>query len=308
MPTSKTTTWLNTVDPYLIKRLALYKALFITTLMVYAFWLMRPNNLTAFVVPIFLMAFYEAPILKTYREKDFLFGFMSIALIVGGVSFYLLFPFKFYFLFYALAYFACVYYFVNKWFPSIKALTMLVVINAAIETGTTPAASLQIVFEMIFASCLSFAIIFVCFKKLPNKNTSIWLRALTKYIACLEQEIAMLLSSSPKTFLYEEVRHINMLRAYQSLIPKQHIMHAHRIGVCIRNLQFALDNSLTEQANDVFWHAVQKALQQYRIAIEKKRPITLQTIELNKPSALQKQVLHYLKTTSIHWNKLCKIL
>ncbi|WBV68761.1 hypothetical protein PGH46_00455 [Legionella pneumophila] len=70
MSMSKFIEWIDEVDPYAVQRIALYKSLFIATVMAYVYWVFRPTNFTAFFSPFLLVRFYESPVLPALKRKN----------------------------------------------------------------------------------------------------------------------------------------------------------------------------------------------------------------------------------------------
>ncbi|AHE66255.1 hypothetical protein Loa_00686 [Legionella oakridgensis ATCC 33761 = DSM 21215] len=239
---SKLSEWWDEVDPYALQRLAMYKACFVATILVYIYWVFKPANFMAFFAPFIVASFYEMPLISSFKEKEFLLLFIFVAMLVVSISFYLLAPMHFMFLFYALGVLATLYYLVLKFFPQLKNLTMLILAAGAMTLTIKPPAHFQIAIEMFSSSILSMGGILICLKIFPNKYLYIWCRALQKFIQCLESDIQAAISTRDKYAIVEEVNHLGMMRACRKLIPKRYLIHTYRMSVNIRNIQFALDN------------------------------------------------------------------
>lgn len=296
--------WLDEVDPYGIKQLTLYKSCFIATILVFTYWISRPAVFNAYFVPVLMMPFYELPVLKSFQDRNRLLLFIFIVMPLGGISFYLLFPFKFFFLFYAIIFFLTSYYIVGKFFPQLKALTMLLVVNSAIETSLYPEANLQIAYNIFFSGALSMTVIFVCLKIFPNRYFQVWSKAMQNFIGCLENEIESSILGLDKKAQLDEVRHINMARLYQRFIPTEYLMNVHRLSVSIRNIQFALDNVYDKDKNEVFWYTVKNELSNFKGAMKDGRAIS-QGFYFEVETILQRHVADYLNRAVKSWNVLC---
>jgi len=104
MFTSKVINWFEKVDVYGVQRVVFHKALFILTVMVFAYWLFRPTYPLAYTAPLLVAVLYEVP--RSHpRERNKQLYFLFFIVLTCTVSFYLLFPFKFIFLFYTLYFF-----------------------------------------------------------------------------------------------------------------------------------------------------------------------------------------------------------
>lgn len=303
---SKFNQWIDEVDPYTIQRIALYKSLFIATIMTYVYWIFRPASYMAFIAPFLLASFYEIPLITSFKEKERLLIFIALAIILVSVSYYLVYPFRVIFFFFSIISLVCIYFYVLNNFYQLKNLTMLIIATGAIVLSTVPPANLQVAYGIASSIALSMIGIFICLKFFPNQYLIVWNRALQKVIQCLENDIEGALThqyfQSP---IQEEVVHFSIVRAYRSMVPLKFMMHTYRMSVNIRNIQFSLDNLYYEEKNEVFWHDIKKNLCTLRHGMETKTSCGLPELSIKPDTKLQHYIVRCLNQTFIHWNKLC---
>ncbi|WP_133128503.1 hypothetical protein [Legionella nagasakiensis] len=307
MFTSKLNKWLDEVDPYALQRLAAYKAFFIATIMVYVYWFFKPANFMAFFTPFIVASFYEMPTMTSFKEKESLLLFIFAAMLVVSVSFYLIAPLQFIFLFYALSVLAALYYLVLKFFPQLKNLTMLILASSAMVLTIKPPANLQVAVGIFSASILSMTVVVICLRLFPNKYLYVWCRAMQKFIQCLEGDIDAAIAASDKHAFAEEVNHLGMMRACRKLIPKRYLIHTYRMSVNIRNIQFALDNLFYEKKNDDFWLGIKSHLHVFRISMKDWSLCHLPDQGITPETDLQHYVVRCLNKAIRSWNQLCSM-
>lgn len=296
---------LDKADPYAIQRVVLGKALFTATLLVFVYWIFRPSNFTMFISPMLVVSFYETPRITSFQDKERLLLFVFAATIIGSVTFYLMYPFRIMFFFYAIIFFAVLYHLVIKYFGQLKHITMIILATVSVALAETPPANLQIVYNMFTSSLLSTFTMFLCLRMYPNHSLIIWRRATQKFIACLENDIESAILQQDRHFLSDEIKHLGTIRAFRRLLPKHCLKHTFRISIDLRNIQFALDNLYFETKNDVFWHAVQHHFAQLRHSIHHQIPCPMPGPLLLSETPLQKYVIRCLSKATHRWNRLC---
>lgn len=296
---------LDKADPYAIQRVVLGKALFTATILVFVYWVFRPSNFMMFVSPMLVVSFYEIPGVASFRDKENLLWFIFAATIVGSVTFYLVYPFRIIFFFYAIIFLAGLYHLVVRYFGQLKNITMIIMATITITLADKPPANLQIVYNMCTSSLLSMFTMFVCLRIYPNQSLIIWCRAMQKFIACLEKDIDSVIAQQDRQFITDEITHLGTIRAFRRLIPKRYLQHTFRISIYLRNIQFALDNLYFETVNDVFWRAVQHNFAQLRQSMRQRIPCPMPGILLMSGTPLQEYVLRCLNQAIHRWNLLC---
>lgn len=302
---SKLINRLDKTDPYAIQRVVLGKALFTATLLVFVYWIFRPSNFALFVSPMLVVSFYESPRVTSFRDKERLLLFVFAATIVGSVTFYLMYPFRITFFFYAIIFFAVLYHLVIKYFGQVKHITMIILATVSVALAETPPANLQIVYNMCTSSLLSTFTMFLCLRMYPNHSLIIWRRAMQKFIAGLEHDIESAILQQDRPFLSDEIKHLGTIRAFRRLIPKHYIKYTFRISIYLRNIQFALDNLYFERKNDVFWRAVQHHFAQLRQSMHQQITCPMPGIFLVSGTPLQEYVIRCLNKATYQWNRLC---
>jgi hypothetical protein len=304
---SKFKQWFDAVDPYAIQRVALYKALFIATIVVYVYWLFLPVNLMAFIVPFFLVSIYEMPILSSFKKKEHLLIFICVGVSLVSVSFYMVYPFKGVFFFFSLFVLSSLYFFVLKYFYDLKNVIMTLLAIGTIVLDTEPFANLEIVYGLVSSTALSSVTVFVCLRIFPNQYLKIWNIALQKFIKYFEEDIAHAVLHDSYTLIKEEIIHFEMVRNYQRLVGKKYMLPSYRVAVYIRNIQLTLDNLYYEEKNEVFWFGVKNNLHTLRMSMPAYFPCDIATIDLIAETKLQIYVVDCLKRAFIHWNTLCTL-
>ncbi|KTC87049.1 hypothetical protein [Legionella brunensis] len=298
--------WLNRVDPYAIQRVVLQKSLFAATVLTFIYWFFKPESFLMFVAPLIVVSWYEMPFLSSKKEKNRNLLFIFAMVIITGISFYLIYPFRLLFLVYAIIFFIALFYIIWAKFPKIKNATMLIISTGALTLSISPMASLQISIGFLSSALLSMLGLFICLNFFPNKALEVWRRALQYYIQCIEADIAATIANVPLPSFNEEVSHVDIIRSFQPLLPKKYLSLALRIFSNIRNLQFALNNIYYQELNPIFWSSIKQHLHYFRLHMDKQNPIDLSEIIINPSTRLQYLVQDYLLSAMRHWNTLCK--
>ncbi len=305
---SKLSHWLDTVDPYAVQRTILRKALVVSTIMVLVYWLFKPANYIAFILPVFTIGLYEAPVLSRFKQKERALCFIFIAMIICSISFYVIFPFRIFFLLYSCVFFSVLYFLVHRFISPLRNSTMLIMSTSAFFMTIKPYADLQIAYNIFFSSILSMTTLFITLKFLRYGYFGNWLLAQQKFIQSLEQNIHFAMSTSNTSFFMEEVNHIDMVYAYRSLLQKKYLIHAYKISYNMRNIQFALNNIYDQEKHEEFWQRVTYHLHGLRISMRLRRAHYWPEQALNPETLLQKYTMNYLEQAILRWNKLCTLL
>ncbi len=299
---------MDQVDPYAVQRIALYKSLFIATLMVYDYWLFLPTNLIAFFSPFLMIRFYESPALSSFKEKEGFLVFAAVGTILISVSFYLLYPFKVVLFFYSMAALATVYFYVLNNYYQLKNTTMLLLACGPAILNTEPQGNWLVVYDIVISVGIPMIPIIICLRLFPNQYLMVWKRALERFIQCLEQDIEASLSDHRDSMMQEEIAHLGMLRKYRRLVPKKYMLYTHKIANNVRNIQFSLDNLYYEEKNEAFWREIQKSLYFFRGAMKTNSHCHLPEMSVVPRTKLQHYVVNCLRQTCVYWNKLCSKL
>lgn len=305
---SKLNDWLNLVDPYAIQRVVLYKALVIATIMVLAYWFFRPVNYTAYVLPTITVCIYELPFFSRLKQKEQALLFNFGAMIICSVSFYLFFPYRLFFLFYAILFLAALYFLALKMLPSIKFCSLLTISSSALFVTTEPHGDRQIAYDIFCSNILSMSLLYLSLKCLRRFYLINWLYAQKKLIRSLEDEIGFTTDDKDVSFFLAEVNHINIIYAYRGLIAKKYLIHVYRMSHNIRNIQFALSNLYGHEKNDAFWLNIKNNLETLRQQMELKKPYPWPQNRSLSANKLQQLTLNYFDKAIRAWNTLCGML
>lgn len=299
---------LNQFDPYAIYRMALYKGVVISTIMVLVYWLFKPNSYIAFILPLFNLSLYEMPVLSKIKQKEKVILCVFAGMLVCSLTFYLLFPFRVLFLFYAILFFTVLYFLVQKYLSPLRNITMLIMATSAMFITVRPYGDLQIAYNIFFSSILSMTTIFLSLRLFHDTYLVNWLHAQQKYIESLEKDINYTLEISNTPFFIEEVNHINMVYSFRSLLRKKYLLHVYKLSFNIRNVQFALNTIYYQEKNEIFWQAVKKHLEKLRYNMRHKKIEPWSDGGLNPQTLIQRYTVNYLKLANHHWNKICAML
>ncbi len=297
--------WLEGVDPYAIHRIAFHKALFISTVMVYVYWIFHPQNFVSFVTPFLLIFFYELPIVNSFQKKDNLLLFIAASLLFVNITFDLIYPFKFTFFFYSIFFFVVLHKIVLNYFYAFKNLSMLIIGAGAIILNMSPSSNFQVVYDMVYSMMLSLIALIICLRIAPNRYFEVWKRALQNYIECLEADIEASLKEGRFSAIQDEITRFELVRNYQCLVEKKYILPTFRIANSIRNIQLSLDNLYYEEKNNHFWGEVKMCLNQFKHHLARSSPYEPQFEHLTPKTTLQQYVLDCLTNGFTHWNRLC---
>lgn len=306
MSISKLVNWMDDVDPYMIQRLAVGKAVFMATVLVFVYWVFRPVSFSAFIMPAILVYYYGNTLIQKAKEKERLLLFIYAAFIVGNVTFYLVYPFKVIFFYYALMFFMFIYFLLELYFNQLKSVAMLILAYSLVTLSDTPPANFQVVFNLFFSSILSIITIFICLRIYPNDAIQIWSRAMQKFLACMEKDIDRAIQGQPKRHDAEEVKHLSIIRAFRKMISKSEFGYVYRISINIRNIQFALNNLIFEVLNVEFWQAIQAKFRELRTNMDQRKTCSFPT-EVIAQTPLEHYVMRCLKKAINNWNQVCYI-
>ncbi|CDZ77145.1 hypothetical protein BN59_01427 [Legionella massiliensis] len=299
--------WLEEVDPYTIQRGALHKALFIAIVITYVYWFFLPVNYLSFILPFFIVSLYETPILSSFKKKEQLLLFSSLAVTFVSVSFYLVYPFRGTFFFFSLFVLAGLYFLVLRYFYALKSLVMLVLSTGTIVLGTEPEANLQIAYGIISSVALSSITVMICLKVFPNQYLRVWNKALQGFIKYFEEDIENALLENNRRFIKEPIIHFEMVRNYQRLVGKKYLLSSYRVAVYIRNIQISLDNLYYEQKTEIFWRSVKTNLNHLRLNMDSYTPCPPPKIDFPPQTKLQHYIVDCLNRAFAHWNNLCRL-
>ena len=301
--------WLERVDPYYTQRIILRKGLYLAVWLTAINWLAKPDVFAAYAAtPMLLAGFYESQSLISFREKEqaLVFGF-----IVGGigcVTFYLLFPFKFILMFFALAHFATLYFVCDRYYPKFKPFILQTIVVSALNMSTLPAGNLQIAIDMFFCVMLGLFVTFIAFKVHPNLYARVWQRGFTHYLSCVDAEIGHAINKLDTHTFVEGARHLNVIRAYRRLLPYKVLRNATKATTCIRNIQFALNHIYLKDKDVEFWSEFQHQLAEFHLAVAKQTPCLVLAINNHAPEFTQDYVIRNLNKSILNWNKICALV
>lgn len=298
--------WLEINDPYGLQQITLPKAIFVATIATYVYWIYQPAALLNFYVVFFVAGFYESPALETFEQKVRLLIFITIALILTSVSFYLVYPFTGTFFFFSVFALAVTYFAVMKYFYALKNLTMLLIVNGTIVLATEPQGSLQVAYNFASAILIAMTTLFISLKIYPNHYLVVWNKAMQKFIFCLEGDIDYAIRQERKSSA-EEITHLGMARNYRRLIPKKYLNSAYRFAINLRNIEHSLESLYYETKNIEFWQGVQKQLQLIRQNMEDYIPCDGPDSSIKPETPLQHYIIRCLNQVFIHWNALCSL-
>lgn len=305
---SKLYGWLDSVDPYAIQRKILQKAFIVSTIMVMVYWFFKPTNFLAFVLPAFNVSIYEMPVFKSMKQKDQALLFSFAAMMICNLTFYLFFPFRLFFLLYAVVFFSALYFTIARYFPALKFLAILTIATCGIFMTVTPRAHLQTAYDMFCSSLLSMTVLFICLRALSRSYFTNWSLAQEKFIHALEKNIDSALKDKAVYFYVEEINHINTVYAYRCLLKKPYLLPAYKLSINLRHIQFALSNVYYEEKNHTFWKQVKYHLKQLRLHMKQKTACPWTPELLIPESTLQTLTIRYLHRATTQWNTLCTML
>ena len=299
--------WLDKVDPYTIQRGAFRKGLFIATVMTYVYWIFLPVDYMSFILPFFILSLYELPSLSNFKKKELLLIFMSFAVLIISLSFYLIYPFRVLFFFFSLLLLTIIYFLVLRYFYALKNLIMMTMSIGTIILSTQPEGNLQMAYGFISSIILSCATIIFCLRIYPHQYLRVWKRALENFIKYFENDIENALRENKSKIIMEEIVHFEMVKNYQRLVGKKYFLTCYRIAVHIRNIQLSLDNLYYEKKNEVFWLSIKNNLHQLRLNMRTYTPCDAPKLDFLPETKLQHYVADCLARAFTHWNNLCKL-
>lgn len=269
-------------------------------------WIARPDIFSAYCsAPMLLAGFYEAQTFTTFAEKDRFLVTSFVLCGFGCVTFYLLFPYKFFLLFYAVGFFLVTYYLSSNFFPKLKPFIMTCIVGSALNMSIKPAASVQLAIDMFFCMMLSLMVTFFAFKFYPNPYRKVWHRAFILYTKSVNQEITDVINRFETINFATGASHLNIIRAYRRLLPKQNLINLSKSVICIRNISLSLTYLLDEKKDEAFWFNFQQQLAIFIQALEEKK--TCPQLAFNtKDSDFDHQYANQNLAKAIHnWNKIC---
>jgi hypothetical protein len=298
--------WLEKVDPYYTQRIILHKGLYLATWLTAFNWIGKPDIFTAYCAgPMLLAAFYESQSFTTFAEKD---KFLVCSFMICGfgcMTFYLLFPYKFFLLFYAIGFFLVIYYLSSKFFAKLKPFIMTCIVGSALNMSTTPPASLQIAIDMFFCMMLSLIVTFVAFKLYPNQYRKVWHRAFILYVKSVNREITDVINRFETINFATGAAHLNIIRAYRRLLPKQNLINFAKTAIYIRNISFSLTYLLDEEKDETFWFNFQKQLAIFIQALEEKKACPQLSFNTTNNDFDYQYANQNLAKAIRNWNKIC---
>lgn len=298
--------WLEKVDPYYTQRIILRKALFIVVWLTAFNWLAKPDVFTAYALPCLLLTgFYENPSFNTYKQKDAALVFAFTVSGIGCVTFYLLYPFKFTLLFFALAHFSCLYFFCDRYYPKLKPLIMQTIIVSAINMTIEPSANLQIAVDMFFCVMLALMVTFTALKLHPNLYPIVWRKAFSYYLASVVEEIGHAINKFDSNTFVNGASHLNVIRAYRRLMPHELLRNITKVTVNIRNIQLAVNHLYLKDKNEQFWYDFQQEIRNYYLAVVNKKEAKIGKINHDEYDFTETYVIESLRKSIDNWNKIC---
>lgn len=295
--------WINTLDPYYVQRVVLHKAIFIAVLLVYAYWLFRPEDFSAYISSIFAASVYELPG-PSLRERNHHLLFAFACMFITGISFFLLTPYQIVFVFYGLVFIRIIFFITKKYFPILKSSIMLIILSGSLNIAAERVANWQTLITLISSMLLSATIVFLALQLFTGNYFKIWSRATVLYLETLIDDLKFMPSVDK---FAAEVMHINMMQNYCKCLSAKEYRHAVKISDNIRNIQFAHRNYLRGQKNktaQLFWQHVEKQLQHLAHTIETNHRYSLKEDSFSPKTPTQKLVIQYLEKTIHHWNAL----
>lgn len=302
---SKLTNWLEKVDPYYTQRIILRKGLYLSVWLTIVNWLMTPDNFVAYATSAALLCgTYEAPVYTTFKEKDRYLVSAYLLAALGSVSFYLLFPYKFTLLIYAIAFFLASFFLAQKYFPLFKLSIMQVILVSALNMSVIPEANPQIALDTFFCIMLSLIVVFVALKMHTNLYRQVWLRAFKYYVRSLRNELLNILMKNPPDTSHYGVVHLNTIRAYRHLLPRKNLINIVRATNCMRGLAFTFTHITIDETDYAFWDKFQHKLSEFLSAIE--RLEKCKSLVFDEPiNKSQEYANKSLERVVCNWNKVC---
>lgn len=301
--------WLERVDPYYTQRIILRKGLFLAVWATAVNWIAQPDVFAAYAATMMLLAgIYESPSLVSYPEKEKALVFSFIVSGIGCVTFYLFFPFKFTLMFFALAHFASLYFFCDRYYPKFKPFVLQTIVVSALNMATLPAGNLQIAIDMFFCVMLSLFVTFLAYKIHPNLYARVWQRGFAHYLGSVVAEIGHAVNKLDTHSFVEGARHLNIIRAYRRLLPRKLLLNVTRTTVHIRNIQFALNHIYLKDKDNHFWLEFQQQVGEFHLAVLQRRHCSIVAINHYVPEFTQDYVVDNLNKSIINWNKVCALV
>jgi len=185
---------------------------------------------------------------------------------------------------------------------------MTAIVASAINMTTTPAASLQIGIDMFFCMMLSLLVTFIAFKVYPNPYRKVWHRAFILYVKCVEREITDVINRFETVNFATGAGHLNVIRAYRRLLPRQNLINFSKVVISIRNISFSLTQLLEEEKSEAFWFNFQHQLKIFILALEYKRPCPQLAFDTNDRIFDHQFANQNLASAIRHWNKICTLI
>lgn len=302
---SKLKAWRDTVDPYAIQYGVFHKALVIATILVFGCWFFRPANYIAYILPAFVLSVYDSPGLTSFKQKNNILLFAFTAMLSCGLTFYSLFPFRVFFLFYSVVFFSALYFLTLHFLPHAKYSPFMVISSSMFFITIEPMGDRQIAYDILCSSLLSMTIALACLRCLRNSYFMNWRLAEQKFIKTLEEDISFTMEKSNMSLFLDEVTHLNMVYSYRGLLKKSERIHAYKMSYNTRNIQFALSNVYYQEKNTPFWHAIKHDLARLRHCMEQEKPYPWSSEALIASTPLERYIISYLSKAIAHWNILC---
>lgn len=303
--------WLEKVDPYYTQRLILHKALYIATLLAVVNWFATPDVFTAYALPAILLGgVYDSPSLTSIAEKKLVFIVTYLISAIASVTFYLLYSFKFTLMFFAIGYFSFFYLLSEKYLPKFKPFVLLTIVVAAFNMALLPAGSIQIAIDMFSCFMMSMVAMYVGLRTFPHKYyIQVWRRAFVLYIGVIYEEIGHAINKFDSDTFRNGATHLNTLRSYRRLIPRNMMYNSFRAIVAIRDIQFVLNHLFILDKDEEFWQSIREHLQLYKIAIINTRACELYlSIKNIEQDYSENYVVKKLNKSIKNWNQLCDLI
>jgi hypothetical protein len=155
---------------------------------------------------------------------------------------------------------------------------------------------------------LGLFVTFLSFKFHPNLYARVWQRSFARYLGCVVSEIGHALDKIDTHSFAEGARHLNIVRAYRRLLPRNVLLNVTRSTIHIRNIQFALNHIYLKDKDDRFWSEFQQQMGEFHMAILQKEPCLIIAENNYASEFTQDYVIEHLNKSIINWNKICALV
>lgn len=303
--------WLEKVDPYYTQRLILHKALYIATLLAVVNWFATPDVFTAYALPAVLLGgVYDSPSLTNVADKKLIFIVTYLVSACASVMFYLLFSFKFTLMFFAIGYFSFFYLLSERYLPKFKPFVLLTIVVAAFNMGLSPAGTIQVAIDMFSCFMMSMVAMYIGLRTFPHKYyIQVWRRVFVLYLGVIIDEIGHAINKFDSDTVLHGTVHLNTLRSYRRLVPKNMMRDSMKVTVNIRNIQFVLNHLYLLDKDEEFWLEIRDHLKLYKYSIKNIQICTFYTpIKDISHDYSESYVVDKLNKSIKSWNKLCGLI